>query len=524
MKSIRILLLLTLLGNILHSQDYLEDCTITHKKGKIFNSSLKWVYDSFEMGTYYRNLTFDIKFDDNCKYVLTNTLNSSQQTRKQKVVNLSTDEWGKNSLRIGWCWNPDIEKIQLAFYSHINHDDDHPFGREFQLLNKNINTNQWVHVEMAIAKKGMFMSIDGQSILVSRNIYSWCPSSGESTFARANSYFEYKDSDNESQGAPHEMTFQVKNAVLDLANFPWGEKGSHNPIAKNLQIMNTNFKYSSQGTYDYYAMENITAPITPSSPSSQIETGQPYDIPYTVVEPDISVSFKAGESIHLKHGFHAKSGSHFRASICPPIKILSTPAEYEKPFCYTVENVTSAKLRVEFHVEETGNNYYIGSYNGIISGDQLCFDIDFFEDPFEYGYYTLEATFFNDCTQKKQTYYYDEIGKKTAPKKDSLSGSNPVIHFAKADSTFTLDKAVFRGDEFVIYPNPNTGLFNLSAPDNFRGKYSIKIYNSMGLPILQKKNLSAEVSSIDLSAYAKGVYFVKIITYDRILMRKVFLQ
>jgi hypothetical protein len=174
---------------------------------------------------------------------------------------LATDESGKNSLRIGWNWNPEIEKIQLAFYSHINHDDDHPFGREFQLLEENINTGEWVHVEMAIAKKGMYMSIDGQSILVSRNIFSWSPSSGETTYALANSYFEYKDSNNEPQGAPHEMTFQIKNAFIDLLNFPWGESSNNAPIATNIQLMNTNYKYSLQGPYSFHATESITASI-----------------------------------------------------------------------------------------------------------------------------------------------------------------------------------------------------------------------------------------------------------------------
>ena len=314
------------------------------------------------------------------------------------------------------------------------------------------------------------------------------------------------------------MTIYYKNTSYDYAGFST-KFNNCETMTWNL----TEFKDTDKETF--YATKTINMSIANSGDVNFNADHYDKTAQKCIVNPGADIECKAGESVHLHHGFHAKSGSHFRASICPPIKILSTPSEYEKPFCYTVENVTSAKLKVCYHIYETGGEYCFGTSTGTILGDQVCFDIEFY--PYyeqEHDYYHAVATFYNKCMKKTITQDFVIQGKNTALKKDSLSGSNPVIHFAKADSTFTLDKAVFRGDEFVIYPNPNTGLFNLSAPDNFRGKYSIKIYNSMGLPILQKENLSAEVSSIDLSAYAKGVYFVKIITYDRILMRKVFLQ
>ena len=411
--------------------------------------------------------------------------------------------WNKYKMHVGWR-SSDIENnIRLSLYFHNQHESNY-VSHEFAV----VTVNNRFDVDMFLGVNILAMIIGNKALGIRYKDYFYQQSGSKSAIKRT---FFYGGSccppDNSDMEVEFTNQTYDKNGFLNRFN-------SQDYMTWNLS------EFESGDIEQFYAKKEINGSIENTNLVQASESN--FVKQKCIIKEGADISFTAGESVHLYHGFHAKSGSHFRASICPPIKILSTPAEYEKPFCYTVENVTSAKLRVEFHVG--GNNYFIGFYSGIILGNHVCFDIVFFEDPFEYGYYKLDATFYNKCMKKTITQDFVVQGKKTAPKKDSLSGSNPVIHFAKTDSTFTLDKAVFRGDEFVIYPNPNTGLLKLSAPDNFHGKYSVRIYNSMGIPILQKENLSAEVSSIDLSAYAKGVYFVKIITHDRTLMRKILLQ
>ena len=135
------------------TQIYLDSYHIEHKNGrrrsKDFNT---WKSETKILNSHYRNLQFDIKFDDNCRYVLQDPYGPGEQTRKQKVIKLCTNQNNetKNSLIIGWCWDPEIQKICLAFYSNINHFEglygNEP-SREQCYLEKNINTGQWVHVK-----------------------------------------------------------------------------------------------------------------------------------------------------------------------------------------------------------------------------------------------------------------------------------------------------------------------------------------------------------------------------------------
>jgi hypothetical protein len=239
------------------SQQYLGNYHIVHKKGNPRSENrFKWIIETLKQNCLYRNVEFDLKFADNCKYILADP---SYQFRKQKVFKLATSQelGNKNSLRVGWCYNPDIDKIELSFYAHINHidnDNDH-IGREHCLLDLNINTNVWVNVKMAISKYGMFMSINNKSVVVSRNISSWSPD-GETTFVQANSYFERKPQD--KKGAVQDMDFYISNAVVDNPDFPWPDPYSYcSYTAEDIIFMNTDFTAPEQDYQTYYAGNTI---------------------------------------------------------------------------------------------------------------------------------------------------------------------------------------------------------------------------------------------------------------------------
>ena len=57
--------------------------------------------------------------------------------------------------------------------------------------------------------------------------------------------------------------------------------------------------------------------------------------------------------------------------------------------------------------------------------------------------------------------------------------------------------------EFVLYPNPSTGVFSFKDNNNLK---SVEVFNLLGERVLTQSNQK----EIDLSAYSDGIYFAKI--------------
>ena len=80
-----------------------------------------------------------------------------------------------------------------------------------------------------------------------------------------------------------------------------------------------------------------------------------------------------------------------------------------------------------------------------------------------------------------------------------------------------------------IYPNPNTGQFTLNVSGEAGGGIQIKIFNLFGQLILNKdlsgfQTLTGLNQQIDLSKYARGMYYVKVVTGENVFTRKIVYQ
>ena len=73
-------------------------------------------------------------------------------------------------------------------------------------------------------------------------------------------------------------------------------------------------------------------------------------------------------------------------------------------------------------------------------------------------------------------------------------------------------------DEFIIYPNPNNGIFQINY-SNFTDPQNLKIYNSLGQLVYQKllDNRDINSESLDLSHLYKGLYIIQINTTENIV-------
>ena len=81
--------------------------------------------------------------------------------------------------------------------------------------------------------------------------------------------------------------------------------------------------------------------------------------------------------------------------------------------------------------------------------------------------------------------------------------------FQLAGGTLSTDVSMLSGKDFILYPNPTTGMVYITAPENhYTDEVGIEVYNVLGVPVFEKKFMTITNATIDLSEAASGVYFV----------------
>lgn len=88
---------------------------------------------------------------------------------------------------------------------------------------------------------------------------------------------------------------------------------------------------------------------------------------------------------------------------------------------------------------------------------------------------------------------------------------NPAIVTNECTTEFVSTLAVnnFNENDFSVYPNPTKNILNISAINNAITIENIVVFDVVGKAILNQK-ANTPTTTIDLSNFAKGVYFVKV--------------
>jgi len=73
-----------------------------------------------------------------------------------------------------------------------------------------------------------------------------------------------------------------------------------------------------------------------------------------------------------------------------------------------------------------------------------------------------------------------------------------------------------------VYPNPGKGIFTLALSKIQNG--TLTVFDNNGNNVFQKHNLKSEISVIDLSHMATGVYFIQVVHENGILNQKIIIQ
>lgn len=69
-----------------------------------------------------------------------------------------------------------------------------------------------------------------------------------------------------------------------------------------------------------------------------------------------------------------------------------------------------------------------------------------------------------------------------------------------------------------VYPNPSTGVFNLDLGVN--SKSTVEVYNVIGAKVIAKE-VNVQVSTLDMSGFEAGVYFLKVTTGNNKVTKKI---
>lgn len=86
----------------------------------------------------------------------------------------------------------------------------------------------------------------------------------------------------------------------------------------------------------------------------------------------------------------------------------------------------------------------------------------------------------------------------------------------------TATNSIVKALNVLIYPNPNTGIFNISMSKEVKAA-TIEVYDLMGKKIVAK-NIETNSGVIDISDYPKGIYMIKVLANQQTFMSKVVYQ
>ena len=131
---------------------------------------------------------------------------------------------------------------------------------------------------------------------------------------------------------------------------------------------------------------------------------------------------------------------------------------------------------------------------------------------------TLKAGFSVAATNARELFHAKIVPACPGTPSNILQSENENQYYTEEDEDFFMSLLSEESNELQIYPNPTSDKITVRYRQ-FTGVEKITIFDIMGRLVLDD-NLSGVVSEIDVSAFPSGVYFIKVITQDKALMKK----
>jgi hypothetical protein len=112
----------------------------------------------------------------------------------------------------------------------------------------------------------------------------------------------------------------------------------------------------------------------------------------------------------------------------------------------------------------------------------------------------------------------DDFGKIILISNDSTISNVPILDKSNNNENVIVKPI----PEVNVYPNPTNGIINIVL-SNVRNNAYLQVYNVSGR-LLKTRILVAKQTTLDLSNYPKGVYFIRIQQDDEIITKKIVIQ
>ena len=331
--------------------------------------------------------------------------------------------------------------------------------------------------------------------------------------------------------------------------------------------------------YDVY-YENRSIPVSNPLPAETVAGRKivaGYDVLPVANNGDVivsaseQVSFRAGESILLKDGFFAQSGSNFKAEINP-----NTCTNIEDCNCCTNWPGFSSIL-IPNVITPNGDGY--NDYWGVIDYANpncayraQCFELEIYDrgvpiysrngkggcpctntmdccpfrspsGPFDQSKPSIFWDATSDITGNKvpdAVYFY--IIKLCSPCGETVSytGFIEVIDSdwleppaeGEEDDSIASQIAIKKDSitmnttsSLLVYPNPSHGSFNLIYNSKHVHSSKFEVINSAGIEVFNGYIVNNRIHNLDLNGYPKGMYLIKLFASDNsVLLKKVIIQ
>lgn len=253
-------------------------------------------------------IEFDLMFGDGTNYVLTGGNGEPDDKKFQKywnkIITIAALEnagtYNKNSLRLGWYYDPISKQIGLGLYAHFDHEILK--GREATEITK-VNRNEYIHVKMAYCEDFYYVNVNGKTIILYRNNPTWS-NYGERTIFHLNAWFgdwrdlgDFGNNPPKYYYAPTDMKFHLKNISFDRESFwdryEWQEGNS-------LGMLNTVF---NNNHIHSFKANKITTSVNNDQEwdaSHRLPNEYKYgvaDYSFTVCEAGSHINFMANEVV-----------------------------------------------------------------------------------------------------------------------------------------------------------------------------------------------------------------------------------
>lgn len=114
-----------------------------------------------------RQVHFQVRFHDDIKYT---TDDPQNQLDSGKLMGISTYLIHKNSVRLGWSWNPDKRTIGLRFYGYLN-------KQRISLELAQVQPETWNDVSLTMENNRLSVTVNGNTHeeVGDMNLPTWLP-------------------------------------------------------------------------------------------------------------------------------------------------------------------------------------------------------------------------------------------------------------------------------------------------------------------------------------------------------------